>query len=92
MFLGRIEDTFQIHNRGVLFTLDGKFEQVSERGFLKAGDQIELRLADGKNFRTEVAGVDIEASQRTVAFILPLDVKRDQVQLGADVWKLGESN
>jgi hypothetical protein len=92
MFIGNVQETFQIAERGIVIALDVTWDTLPDGLILKIGEEIEMRNPDGVSVRTTVAGIehaDPWTPRRTFAFLLPKDFSRDRLQLGAEVWKIG---
>lgn len=87
-FLFTVCDTFWIEKRGLILASDVKGEQVN----LRDGDPIELRRPDGSTIMTRVVGIERAIPydpERTLAILLPVDVAKESVPIGTEVWSAG---
>ena len=91
MFIGKVQEAFQFAGVGIDVVLDVTYEQLPENLKLKIGDEIELRSSVGVSVRSRIAGIEHAnpwTPRRLFPFKLPSSFDRDQLQLGAEVWKL----
>jgi hypothetical protein len=91
MLVGRVSDTFEIKGRGVVVATDTTYERLPRELRLKIGDRIELRSGGVVVLRTKVVGMehcDPWTPQQTFGFLLPREVSRNSVPVGAEVWSV----
>lgn len=59
---------------------------------IRAKDQIELRIPDGRVFQTHIASVELakpsDGSPCRMAIMLPPDIAKQDVPIGTEVWFL----
>ena len=88
-FAFHVADTFQIEGRGVVLMGDTSTTDIDSRFRFQAGDRIELRQAGHTLLRSHFAGhefVTPSRPDRPFAFLLPPDVTKRDVPIGAEVW------
>ncbi|HWG42734.1 MAG TPA: hypothetical protein VN688_08105 [Gemmataceae bacterium] len=89
MLVGMVADTFDINGRGVVVATDTTYEQLPRNLKFKIGDPIELRRNDVVLLRTSVAGIEHCSPwtpKQLFGFLLPRDVSKEAVPMGAEVW------
>lgn len=89
MIIGKVDDTFDITNRGVVLVTDTQYAQLPRELKLKVGDRIELRIDGAAVLTTSVAGIehcDPWTPRQLFGFLLPRDVAKEDVPAGAEVW------
>ncbi|HWG44582.1 MAG TPA: hypothetical protein VN688_17520 [Gemmataceae bacterium] len=86
MLIGMVSDTFAIKGRGVVVATDTTYEQLPQDLKLKVGDPIELRNNGVVILRTNVAGLAPWTPKQLFGFLLPRDVSKEDVPVGAEVW------
>ena len=88
MLVGAVADTFKIPGRGLVVATDTPYERLPRDLELRIGDPVEFR-SGGRVFRSYVAGIehcDPWAPKQLFAFLLPGDVVKADVPIGAEVW------
>ena len=88
MLVGTVADTFEIRGRGLVVATDTPYERLPLDLKLKIGDSIEFR-SGGNVFRSLVVGIehfDPWTPKQLFAFLLPRDVVKADVVIGAEVW------
>jgi hypothetical protein len=88
MFVGVVADTFEIRGRGLVVATDTPYEPLPRDLKLKVGDPIEFR-SGGRVFRSRVVGIehcDPWTPKQLFAFLVPREVVKADVQVGAEVW------
>ena len=89
MLIGRVCDTLDIKGRGVVLVTDTAYAQLPRDLKLKIGDLIELRVDGAAILQTKVSGLehcDPWTPQQLFGFLLPHEVSRQDVPVGAKVW------
>jgi hypothetical protein len=88
MLVGAVANTFEIRGRGLVVATDTPYERLPRDLKLKIGDPVEFR-SGGRVFRARVVGIehcDLWTPKQLFAFLLPHDVVKADVQVGAEVW------
>jgi hypothetical protein len=88
MLVGAVADTFEIRGRGLVVATDRPYERLPRDLKLKIGDPVEFR-SSGRVFRSRVVGIehwDPWTPKQLFAFLLPREVVKADVQIGAEVW------
>ncbi len=88
MVVGAVADTFEIRGRGLVVATETPFERLPRDLKLKIGDPVEFR-SGGRVFRSRVVGFehcDPWTPNQFFAFLLPREVAKTDVQIGAEVW------
>lgn len=88
MLVGTVADTFEIQGRGLIVATDTPLERLPRDLKLKIGDLIEFRSAS-RAFRSRVAGIehcDPWSPKHSFAFLLPREVAKTDVLIGAEIW------
>ena len=86
--VGAVADTFDIRGRGLVVATDTPYERLPHDLKLRIGDPVEFR-SGGRVFRSLVVGVehfDPWTPKHLFAFLLPRDVVKADVAIGAEVW------
>lgn len=84
-----VKELFQITGRGVVVVTDKTYETLPNTLALKIGDPIEFRQRGRIVFRTFVAGIehfDPWSPKHSFAFLLPSEVTKQHVSVGAEIW------
>jgi hypothetical protein len=91
-FIGAVEDTFEIGGRGVVVALNVGWPDDPSEFILKIGDRIEFRFSEVVLLSSHIAGIDMiivpPGTKAPIVFLLPKDVRKDEVSLTSEVWKL----
>jgi hypothetical protein len=88
MLVGAVSDTFDIRGRGLVVATNKPYERLPRDLKLKIGDPVEFR-SDGRVFRSRVVGIehcDPWTPKQLFAFLLPREVGKADVPIGAEVW------
>ena len=84
-FQFKIQDTFQLQVVGLVVAADIKIKDAK----LNMGDEITLRLADGSQLQTKVAGIPLNCPynpESPFSFSLPKGINKEDVPIGTEVW------
>lgn len=90
-FLFHVQELFDLRERGVVVISDRPLADCDFE--LKIADTIEFRTPEGLSFQTSIAGIETcnpFDPQREFAFILPRQMRKGEVPVGAEVWKIGD--
>jgi hypothetical protein len=93
MLLGAVADTFEIRGRGLVVATDTPCERLPRNLKLRIGDPVEFRCG-GRVLRSVVVGIehcDPWTPKQLFAFLLPHDVVKADVPIGAEVWTVEAS-
>lgn len=88
MLVGAVVDTFEIQGRGLVVITDTPYERLPRDLKLRIGDPVELHSC-GRVFRSRVVGIehgDPWTPKQLFAFLLPREVVKADVLVGAEVW------
>ena len=88
MRVGAVSETFEIKGRGLIVVTDTPHERLPRELRLRIGDPIEVR-SEGRSTRSAVVGIehcDPRTPKQLFAFMLPRDVAKADVPIGAEVW------
>ena len=88
MLVGAVADTFEIRGRGLVVATDTPYGRLPSDLKLKIGDPVEFR-SGGCVFRSRIVGIehcDPWSPRQLFAFLLPREVVKADVQIGAEVW------
>jgi translation elongation factor EF-Tu-like GTPase len=89
MLLFHVQDTFEIQGRGLVVATDCAIGDCDFR--LKLGDEIEIRNELRPWLRTRITGIEFAdpySPVRPFAFLLPREVYKGDVEVGAEVWQV----
>jgi hypothetical protein len=92
-FLFHARELFDLRGRGVVIISDRPFADCNFK--LKVGDTIEFRTPEGSMFRTTIADIEIcdpFDPHREFALLLPRQISKDMVPLGAEIWKVNDQH
>ena len=88
MLVGTVSDTFEIKGRGLVVATDTPYERLPRDLKLRIGDPIEFR-SGCRVLRSTVVGIehcDPWTPKNLFAFLLPREVVKADVAVGAEVW------
>jgi hypothetical protein len=88
MLVGVVADTFEIRGRGLVVATDTPYERLPRDLKLQIGAPVEFR-SGGRAFRSRVVGIehcDPWTPKQLFAFLLPREVVKTDVEIGAEVW------
>jgi hypothetical protein len=88
--IGKIDTVFDISGR-VVVVLDLTFAQLPSDVKLRIGDAVEFRQHGEAVTRTQIAGIehcDPWTPHRLIGILLPANVIKDAVPIGAEFWTL----
>ena len=84
-----VAELFTLQGRGVVVVTDKTFEQLGPSIAVKIGDSIEFRKGNEVVLRSSVQGIehcDPWSPQRPFVFLLPPEVRQDDVPVGSEIW------
>jgi hypothetical protein len=85
MHVGNVIDLFVVSKRGVIILTDKACHEWPRGLVVKIGQLIELHQSGRCVLKTHIAGIDAWGG-KPVAFLLPPDVAKQDVPIGAEVW------
>jgi hypothetical protein len=91
MYIGKVSDTFDITNRGMVILTDTPVAHLPQDLKLKIGDPIELRVGGNPILQTNIAGLehcDPRTPTQLLGLLLPREVEKKDAPVGAEVWKI----
>lgn len=81
-----VEDTFLIHNRGLVL-VPGIIPEVEER--FRAGDPIILLRPDGSSIEVKIGGLELlDPNPRYDVVIMLKGMSKNDVPVGTEVWSV----
>jgi hypothetical protein len=89
MVIGTVFDMLEIKGRGLLITIEATNEQLPRHLKVKSGDPVEIRVNGEVVLRSKIVGfahLPPPTLTRTFGFLLPGDLTKANVPLGAELW------
>jgi hypothetical protein len=85
--LFRVADVFAFESGLTIVATDCGWNNIP--AVLRIGDAIEFRRSDGSVYHSTIAGIPIgggPSPERPFDFSLPRGVKKEDVEIGAEIW------